>query len=569
MESYLEDLREEASADLLHIKIVQSVQRGDRVPQRLTGSARPPLRARILMRITGAHVQVANIALHFGGPPRVTALLPVIPRRGQLQLRRKILGQTGNAALLQRVTVRLHPILGRCRGGKISPAVSLLAGGGSCRDDHVHDVHVLTRVVLGLLAGLVGRLDHRNGGVVHRRVGSLVVGIGGPMARIGRPAARLGPSCNLADLPLRNRLSRQMLLLTGEKLAVQTTVFLHQLRGIPRATHTAVHVQIAQAGGTQYPLRLRGRRAVVGFRQVDAIRVRRALVAGQALQPPVACLLRVFGAVLGDRAAGRLGSAHLGLGRKVGLVVHGEVALGRRAHLPASPHFRFILGRGWLVGGLLGPPAFRPVLGTLVRGTRSFLRPLRLRLVVRDARRLRHRGSVATLLGSPQLLLILDPRGRRLRDHRGHVFLGPPRLRLLVAEDGWGLVHRETRQASGGRRPGARFRRSIVRRRWPWCVRGWHLAEHFRRYCGKIEQLESGRKVAASARRITRIGISLVAGLSVSRARILLHSKERGHSTRKTLEATSCVLGAVARHLRDDQVQGVRSQARECARDHI
>lgn len=298
MESYLEDLREEASADLLHIKIVQSVQRGDRMPQRLTGSARPPLRARILIRITGAHVQVANIALHFGGPPRIAALLPVIPRRGQLQLRRKILGQTGNAALLQRVTVRLHPILGRRRRGKISPAVSLLAGGGGCRGDHVHNV-VLVRVILGLLAGLVCRLDHRNGGVVHGRVGRLVVGI-------GRPAARLGPR-NLATLPhapLRNRLSRQMLLLTGEKLAARTSVFLHQLRGIPRATRGVVHVQIAQAGGAQHPLRLRGRCAITRFPEVDAIGVGRALVAGQALQSSVtssvASGLLVFGAILGD-----------------------------------------------------------------------------------------------------------------------------------------------------------------------------------------------------------------------------------------------------------------------------
>lgn len=242
------------------------------MPQRLAGGARPPLRACVLIRIgTGAHVHVANIALHFGGSPRVTALLPVIPRRGQLQLRRKILGQAGHAALLQRVPVRLHPILGGCRGGEIPPAVSLLGRG---RD--------IVRVLLRLLAGLVGRLDH-GGGVVHRRIGHLVV-------RVGRTPAR---TLAWAHYPLRNRLSRQVLLLLAR-------VLLHQLRGDLPLPPVVRVVQVAQAGGAQHPLRLRARPAIAGFG--------RALVAGQALQSRLMTPsdgLLVFGAALGCRLEAR------------------------------------------------------------------------------------------------------------------------------------------------------------------------------------------------------------------------------------------------------------------------
>lgn len=164
-----------------------------------------------------------------------------------------------------------------------------------------------------------------------------------------------------------------------------------------------------------------------------------------------------------------------------------------------------------MVGGRLGSPALPlvhrapPDLVVLGRAlVRRLLRPLGLALVLqRDARWLQYHGGGAALFGSPQdPLFILRPRGGCLRDN-GRVVLGPPRPRLLVGEHGWGLVDRETGQAGGGRRPGAGFP-SIVGG-WAWRVRGWHLAEHFRRYCGDIEQVESGRKVAASARRITRV----------------------------------------------------------------
>lgn len=403
------------------------------MPQCLTGSARPPLRPCILILVAGAHVQAADIALHLGGPPRVAALLPVIPRRGELQLRGKILRQTGDAALLQRVSVRLHPILGRCRGGEIPPAVPLLAiVGGGGRGDHVHDVHVL-HVVLGLLAWLVGRLDHGDGGVViHGRVGRLaVVGIGGSAARLARDSLR----------PLGNGLSRHSMLLL-EKLPARAPVLLPRLRAIPRPP--VVHVQIAQAGGTKHPLRLGGPSQVgaarrVGRALVNTLRTRR-------LASPVPCLLRrVLGTILGA-------SARLELRREIGR--------GRLRAMIDAPTLRFLVRCLLLALRLL-----------LARGP-SLLRPLGPQLL-RDA-------GWWLLLRSPQLLL--ESRGGRLGDDHGHVLLGPPRrLRLLVGEDGGSLVDRETRKAGGGGRgrPGARFRRSIVRRWWARRVRGWHLAEHF------------------------------------------------------------------------------------------
>lgn len=172
--SYLEDLGKESSADLLHVKVIQSVQRGNRMPQRLAGSSCPPFGAGILIRITRTHVQAADIAFHFGGSPWITALfsLPVTPGRRQLQLRWQILRQTGNATLLQRVAVRFHPVFGWRGRGEVASAVPLLAaaGGGGRGDDHLDDVAVDRVLAGGLLAGFIGRLNHRHRGVIHRRV---------------------------------------------------------------------------------------------------------------------------------------------------------------------------------------------------------------------------------------------------------------------------------------------------------------------------------------------------------------------------------------------------------------
>ena len=247
--TYLEYFREESGTDLLHVKVIQSIQRGNRMPQRLAGSTCPPFRAGILIRITRTHcVQAADIAFHFGGSPWITALfsLPVTSGRRQLKLRWKILRQTGNATL-QRVAVRFHPVFRRCRRGEVTSAISLLVASrrsGSGRNYQFHDV-VVSGVRLGgrLLAGFVSRLNHRDRRIVHRRFTVLVVGFRDgasfPVRRhrmfryIGRPrgfACRRW--CSLRDTPLRlsgNRLSSgQMLLLTDEKFAVRAGVLLRQ-----------------------------------------------------------------------------------------------------------------------------------------------------------------------------------------------------------------------------------------------------------------------------------------------------------------------------------------------------
>lgn len=130
--SYLVDLRKEARADLLHVKVVQTVQRGDGVSERLAGRSGAPLRARILKRFARAHREsVHGTAFrHLRGPPRwIAALLPVALRRGgQLQLRGQILRQA--AVLLQCVAADPpRPVLGRHRGdGEVTAARVILAG---------------------------------------------------------------------------------------------------------------------------------------------------------------------------------------------------------------------------------------------------------------------------------------------------------------------------------------------------------------------------------------------------------------------------------------------------------
>lgn len=440
---YLVNLREEARADLLHVKVVQAVQRGDGVPERLTRRAGTPLRAWVLKRF--AHVQPVHAAVHLRGSPRIATLFSflVATRRRWPQFGRQVLRRrTRRAALLRRVVFNSRPVLGWCRGDEVTGAGVVLAGAGRTRGIAGAVLRVDCRSRWRLLMRAQVARDRSARRVIRRRrvrERFLVIGRFSTQWRVnhlGRPRGRKLYDRRSGEC-LRKLKLLLLMLFAIRRVSADSDDLLGSFRAIPR---TWFNAEIASDRGSLQPPRPAGR----GYRGSGKIRT---ILTGRVL-------------LCGDRRRWSRRRLH------VGIMIPAKLRL----------FFSRRLGRHSLWTG---------------RDASSRLSPARSRNLY--CGRWFHRSG-----------WWLQDVARRLGDHRvaDNIVFWPPRSGLVVAAHIWCLLRRETRQAwSCASRSRARLRRHSVRR--TRCVRRRHLPEHLRRYCGEVAQADA-RQWQPCVHRITR-----------------------------------------------------------------